>query len=110
MYRIGFCKQVEQEHRDDKRQYAHVFHIDNQVCVAQDFEKLPDRNRLGILMHEYGHILAGKYGSEEAANESVARETGIRIFYSSSRHGKHLEFIQPMDFGQARAILARGFK
>jgi hypothetical protein len=110
VYTLGNCQLVEKEHRKSKRQYAHVFHINGQVCLARAFIELPERFRLGILMHEYGHILAGPDGSEEAANKAVERKTGIPIRYGPSHHGLNLEYIDGRHFEKAREILAGEFR
>lgn len=110
MYKLGNCKLVEKEHAEGKRQYAHVFHIRNQVCLARAFAELPQRYRLGILMHEYGHILAGPDGGELEANEALMKKTGIHVFYGPTHHGLGLEYMVPRDYERARGILQEVFQ
>jgi hypothetical protein len=107
VYTLQSCPLVEREHREARRQYAHVFHIANQVCVARAIAELPEKYRLGILMHELGHIMAGPKGSEEAANNAVFEQTGIRIYYGGN---SNLEFIDRADFDKAREILRERFQ
>jgi hypothetical protein len=107
VYTLQSCPLVEREHRESRRQYAHVFHIENQVCCARAIADLPEKYRLGILMHELGHIMAGQRGSEDAANSAVFRETGIRIYYGGN---SDLEFIDRRDFDKAREILRERFQ
>jgi hypothetical protein len=110
MYTLANCALVEKEHQKNKRQYAHVFHINGQVCLARAFTELPERFRLGIVMHEYGHILAGPQGDEQAANNATERKTAIPIHYGPSRHGLNLEYIDERHFNKARDILKGEFR
>ena len=108
-YSLGQCKDVQEEHRKSKRQYAHVFHIPGQVCLADEFEQLPEKNRLGILMHELGHIIAGPSKGELAANRAAENAFGILIKYGRSKHGQDLEYIDAEHFARAREILQENF-
>jgi len=108
VYRLGWCPEIEGEHACSRRQYAHVFHLPNQVCLAREFSQLPERYRLGILMHELGHILIGPEGAEYDANRA-AQQLGIQIRYQSSQFGRDVETIDRRDFKRARTILAQEF-
>jgi hypothetical protein len=83
-----------------------VFHIQNQVCVAKAFDGLPEKYRLGILMHELGHILAGPEGSEGAANRAITAVHGIPVSYGGPLD---LEYVDRRDFEHARTILTKEF-
>jgi hypothetical protein len=96
------CRDADREHARTKRQYAHVFHVPGTVCVAEAFERLPEWNRLGILMHEYGHFLAGPERTEEQADEIVKQRTGIDIRYHNG-----LQRLDRRDMVKARRILAK---
>src|SRR5271165_5790190 len=104
-FTVSECPQANQEHQSSERQYAHVFHKDGQICVAQAFWGLPERLRLAILLHEAGHILAGPRGGELAANRAVERESGIPIEYRDCRNGARLEWISPRYTEEAKEFL-----
>lgn len=90
---VKLCELAQREHGESKRQYAHVFHRDNVICVCFDFLTVPKHYRQGIIWHEIGHLLVGPEGSEQDANEAVYQEFGIRIKYRNSKYGKNLEFV-----------------
>jgi len=99
------CAQANQEHRDSQRQYAHVFHRDQVICIAHAFWQLPERLRLAILLHEAGHLIAGPRGGELAANRAAERYSGIPIEYQDCRWGAQLESISPRYVRHAKEIL-----
>jgi len=100
------CPLADREHAASLRQYAHVFHRTNVICIASAFAGLPETHQLGIALHEVGHVLAGERASERAATRAVERESGIRIEYlDSSSHGDALEWIAVRDKRQAIAFL-----
>jgi hypothetical protein len=59
--------------------------------VARAFQELPLRHQKAILLHEYGHLIAGQNGSEADANRAIEEFTGRKIFYVDSVYGDGLE-------------------
>ena len=106
MYKLVHCKLAQKEHNESRRQYAHVFHVPNQICLAYEFADLPERFRLGLLMHELGHILAGPTKGEKAANDAILDYSGVTVHYGSFCYGPNLEYINKSDFFRARHTLA----
>ncbi len=73
------------------RQYAHTMHHPNTICLARAFYRLPSHHKLGILLHELGH-LAGAMGEREA--DLLAQEMfGIEINRVSTKWGEELESV-----------------
>lgn len=79
------------------------------MCLAYEFADLPERFRLGLLMHELGHILAGPSKGEKAANDAIRNYSGVKIHYGPSKYGENLEYISKSDFFRARHTLAEYF-
>ena len=105
-YRVEHCPLADQEHRDAKRQYAHVFHRKNAICVAQAFYRLPRKTQVAILLHEAGHLLAGVNGSEAMANEKARAYSGVKLWYKDQPpYGEELEWIRPEDVSKAEEAL-----
>ena len=84
------CAEVEREHRRDQRSYAHTYHYPGMVCLAKAFWKLPKSYQNGLLLHEAGHLLVGRRGTEEDANRAAERVFGGRIEYVDSPYGDDL--------------------
>lgn len=93
-YDIVECPEVEEEHRESKRQYAHTFHHKGTICVCKEFWRLPPKHRDAILLHEIGHLLVGPEGGEEDANRAVEEVLGARIEYVCSPYGDDLEVVR----------------
>lgn len=88
------CKQADREHEQSKRQYAHVGHYLNTICVAHTFCKLPIKYQFGIFYHEIGHILLSSViHTEQDANKIIKQEFGITIKHANSKYGRHLEYV-----------------
>lgn len=85
------CREVEEEHRRDERQYAHTYHYDGVICLCEAFWDLPRPYRDGILLHEIGHLLVGPEGSEREATEAAEELFGVNIHYVDSEYGDALE-------------------
>lgn len=102
-YRVKTCKMIDAERRDRKdpvrtRHYAHVGHCKNKVCVASAFERLPQKYQVGILLHEFGHVLTDG-GDEMQADVAIHEMTGVVIEYDKEQA---LEYVLPI---VARAIM-----
>jgi len=105
---IRLCKAADAEHVKSQRQYAHVFHRKNVICICSAMRTLPDTWALAILLHEVGHLLAGPRGSEAAANDAVFHASGLRVRYKDGPYGEQLEWINPRLKANARAFLSTG--
>jgi len=104
--KVGHCKDADREHETSRRQYAHTLHRAGVICVAQDFFRLPETNRLGLLLHEVGHLLIGdRPHSEDAANRTVGKASGVTVYYRDGKAGPEVEWIRPKDKKRAREFL-----
>ena len=65
-YRIQHCIELEATHEEIPRVHAHVFHHDGVICLVQDFELLADEHKIGIILHEFGHIFAPSMHDSDA--------------------------------------------
>lgn len=90
------CALAERDHKEDIRNYAHTYHYENTICLAEAFWELPRQYRDGIILHEIGHLIAGSHGSEDEANEAAYEWSGSRIQYVDSPYGRHLERLANM--------------
>lgn len=80
------CPLAEQDHAESFRQFAHVFHTDNRVCVAWEIGRLPDRFLYGLMAHEFGHVMAWgiwQDDSEAGADRAAEDFLGLTIRYGT---------------------------
>lgn len=106
--RLEICSRAKQEHDESGRQFAHVFHRPNVVCVAPEIFELPGAYVSGILIHELGHVaLACLPHSEAQADRMATIISGIEVQRRDYRKLKNLEFVRPADLGKARRFLQR---
>jgi hypothetical protein len=107
--KVGYCFQADQEHAKSGRQYAHWGHRKNVVCVAHAIDELPDANKRGIFLHEFGHALDDYFepesekeeriaaalddieDDEDRADEIVSRLIGAKIDYDENNVQKEAE-------------------
>lgn len=79
------CGAADREHAASERQYAHARHRFLRVCYAGRIDRLALPWKLGIALHELGHLIAGgpsvREHSERAANEAAEEVSGLRIIY-----------------------------
>lgn len=95
-----FCDEADAHHKeslgwkgaDKGRQYAHVFHKDNVICFAKAGEELPVANQQGILVHEFGHLMAGVSSDDADADSTALEMLGLEMRYDDG----NLEFIDPI--------------
>jgi len=77
------CKLVEKDHARDSRVFAHVFHRHNKaICVCRAFSRLPLGHRIGIILHEIGHLMAN--GGEAEADLWVQDNLHIDIDFKDT--------------------------
>ena len=105
--KVEHCKDADREHLESKRQYAHSLHRHGVICVARSFFALPETNRLGLLLHEVGHVLLGNRPAhtEDQANEEVRKASGVTVYYKDGSAGPEVEWIRPQDKRKAREFL-----
>lgn len=94
-YKIKECELANREHKESKRQYAHVFHNINTICIAHAMRNLPATHYYGILAHEIGHLISG--GGERQADRIMYETYGIKIRYKDSKYGNRLEYLTKKD-------------
>lgn len=94
-YKIKECELANRDHKKSKRQYAHVFHNINTICIANAMRKLPATHYYGILAHEIGHLYTR--GDEKEANAYMLVTFGIKIRYKDSAYGDRLEYLTKRD-------------
>lgn len=70
--KVAYCWIADRDHEKRKRQYAHWGHIKNTICVARAIDNLPDDNKRGIFLHEFGHVLDDYFDPETNAEERMA--------------------------------------
>lgn len=94
MLKLKICKVADKDHKESLRQYAHVYHKKDVICVAPSFFRLPLEHQTGLIAHEVGHLLAGEsedreYKADEAANSFFK----IKIKYKDSPYGERLQYL-----------------
>ena len=83
--RLRVCKGAEREHAKRWRQFAHVGHKRNVLCYARAMNALPATEKVGILVHEMGHvsaIAAGKRHTEAQANRIGTAMTRVPVRFA----------------------------
>ena len=94
MIPIRTCPDLTEEHRKNPRRYAHTFHYPNVICVAAQFMELPVKFRLGILIHECGHLIQGdRQHSERCADQTGARFARVPVLRADYGSAKNLEYV-----------------
>jgi len=99
------CRVAENDHIHEYRQFAHVFHKHDRICVAREICTLPDQNLYGILVHEFGHLFADmevKGHPEVAADSSVYFYLGIMVRYEDPHQ---IQTISKKNLKRIRGIL-----
>lgn len=85
------CPEANAEHRESRRQYAHVGHLPRTICLAYAARRLGRRHIRGLLAHELGHLLAGHAEGlrddapervrEDEADAAALKFLGVRVRY-----------------------------
>ena len=93
--KVIHCPLADDEHKYmGKRQYAHVFHHNDnrRVCVAKAFFKLPKRFQMGLIIHEIGHLFGAI--RERDADILGSEICGIEIYREDHpKYGNNLETV-----------------
>lgn len=93
--KIKPCPLADAEHKYiGKRQYAHVFHHNNNkiICVAKAFFKLPKRFQTGLIIHEIGHLFGAV--DELKADKLGSKICGIEVYREDHpKYGNNLETV-----------------
>lgn len=105
--KVRLCPLAKKHHLESPRQFAHVFHRRDTICVTPEFYNLPQRYRLGILLHECGHFALIDSGNhEESEADSMASYiSGVPIHRRTFRGMKNLEYVAKADQARALAFL-----
>lgn len=84
------CSQANREHLDSSRQYCHVGHRKNTICYAKATDDLALEWKLGLAIHEFGHLILQHEGiedhSEDEANKTGGQACGIRVVWRGEEH------------------------
>ena len=88
MYVTQRCTLVERDHKNDSRVYAHVFHKPDTICLCRAFDGLEGGHRVGIMLHEIGHLMSD--GGEAEADLWVQDKLDIDIDFRNT-----LQWVNP---------------
>lgn len=103
---VRICERAELEHEESPRQFAHIFHHANQICVAPQFYDLPQTYQVGILLHEIGHYgLKDHRHGEKDADYMAFLLSGVHVLRRSWKGAKRLEAVRKEDVGEAKRFL-----
>jgi hypothetical protein len=94
---IARCARADREHEESERQYMHVGHRFACICYAGATEDLGLNWKLGLILHEIGHLAIGGPAlvvdhTEEDANEGAFLVSGVRVHF---RGPNTLEWSRP---------------
>lgn len=80
------CPQADREHAESERQHCHVGHLPGKVCYASAADGLPLAHKLGLVLHEFGHlVLQGKdmrrpwKWNEQDASDAGGNLVGLQV-------------------------------
>ena len=91
MLRVKVCREADAEHRKSIRQYAHTMHYPNTICIADAFYDLPEKHKIGIVLHELGHLMGAE--AEDDADNIIWEVFQIKLYRKHSRYGRNLETV-----------------
>lgn len=112
-YKLKLCPLARQHHAESARQFAHVFHRSNTICITPEFHDLPQSYRLGILLHELGHIAMTyktKPHSEAEADAMIEIISGVHIHRRTYRGLKRLECVERAQMSKAGQFIAENIQ
>lgn len=109
--KVQLCPLAKKHHQESPRQFAHVFHRRDTICVTPEFYNLPQLYRLGILLHECGHLnLFSRGHSEQEADEMAEIISAVPIHRRTFRGMKNLEHVANKDRGRAMDFLRKNLE
>lgn len=99
MITVKQCELANKDHNEERRNYAHSYHINNNViCVADAFITLPMEIQMALLAHEVGHLLVGHVDHSEKQADKIANKFfKIKIQYRNSLYGNDLQIVSIKD-------------
>ena len=103
--KVKLCPLAKKHHEKSNRQFAHVFHHRNTICVTPEFYDLPKGYQVGILLHEIGHTLIGPTRQSEQDADDAIWKNGINIVRKNYRGMKNLEYVRTTDMKAALEFL-----
>ena len=87
------CKLSERDHAEDPRVFAHVFcDRTDTICLCKDFDLLPAGHKIGIILHEIGHLMSDS--GEAEADLWVQDHLGIDIDFKDL-----VQWVDPQNVG-----------
>jgi hypothetical protein len=89
------CPRAEKDNQERRRTVAHSGHKSNTICYAGRLFLLPRYMRVGILLHEFGHLGGGH--EEPDADTWVLKHLDVEIRYAGR---DELESITAEDLGR----------
>jgi hypothetical protein len=98
--KLRYCKIVEADHKGSKRQYMHVGHHPDTICIAKSVWGLPPSHFTGLLAHEIGHLLAIAHWNDHRefmADRAAQIFLGVDIKYASTDYGENLQYLSGGD-------------
>mgnify|MGYP001562475383 CR=1 FL=1 len=102
--KLQSCEQANDEHAASARQFMHAGHRKNTICYAHATLSLARPWIIGLLVHEFGHLVLGGPNmdlpkhSEQAANEAGEAATGIKVVFKGPLR---LEWSDPKEYSKA---------
>lgn len=97
-YKVKLCPLAKKHHKESARSFAHTFHRAKTICVTPEFYDLPQTYKLGILLHEFGHIaLEGQEHTEKEADDIISIMSGVDVQRRTYRGMRNLEYIRPIE-------------
>jgi len=92
------CPYAIKDNKNSPRVFAHTLHEPDRICVFEDLGKLYKKYLYGIMLHEFGHIIADHYfidHSEDLANSIMKDFFHLTIKYSQDIF--KIEFLNKRD-------------
>jgi len=89
---VEWCRVAERDHTRSRRQYAHTGHVKGVICVARAYYTLPVKYRVGVLLHEFGHLAGAR--DEMDADALAFKLFGVEVERADSVWGKDLEVVR----------------
>ena len=107
--KLVICPMAARHNAKAARQFAHVFHVKNSICIAPKMLDLPPEFIAGILLHEIGHLALVDTDShtETDADRFGFYLSGVKVYRRNLGNKKNLECVRKADLKPAFAFLRR---